>query len=173
MPRDRPDAAGCRVRGWCPGALRPMQSGDGLIVRLQADRRHCRCRDWQSGSPAGRANGATVRSTCPAEAICNCAASPSGTCPTLHDALAEAGLLDGSAAGEAVRNVVSSPLAGLDPAAVLDIRPIAKSLEQRLATDPRCTACLHKFGFAVDDGGLLGLAGVPADVRFVACPNGR
>ena len=24
-----------RIRGWCPGALRPMQSGDGLIVRLR------------------------------------------------------------------------------------------------------------------------------------------
>ena len=23
------------VRGWCPGALRPMESGDGLIVRLR------------------------------------------------------------------------------------------------------------------------------------------
>jgi hypothetical protein len=24
------------VKGWCPGALRPMESGDGLIVRLSA-----------------------------------------------------------------------------------------------------------------------------------------
>lgn len=23
------------VRGWCPGALRPMASGDGLVVRLR------------------------------------------------------------------------------------------------------------------------------------------
>src|SRR5258705_10374767 len=23
------------VKGWCPGALRPMQSGDGLIVRVR------------------------------------------------------------------------------------------------------------------------------------------
>ena len=33
-------------------------------------------------------------------------------------------MLDTSAAGEAVRNVISSPLSGLDPTAVLDIRPI-------------------------------------------------
>ena len=23
------------VKGWCPGALRPMQSGDGLVVRIR------------------------------------------------------------------------------------------------------------------------------------------
>src|ERR1700748_1935785 len=50
--------------------------------------------------------------------------------PALHDALAEAELLEDSETGEAARNVVCSPLAGLDPAAVLDVRPIAKSLEQ-------------------------------------------
>ena len=24
-----------KVQGWCPGALRPMQSGDGLVVRIR------------------------------------------------------------------------------------------------------------------------------------------
>ena len=24
-------------KGWCPGALRPMQSGDGLLLRVQAE----------------------------------------------------------------------------------------------------------------------------------------
>src|SRR5258707_15227657 len=28
-------AASIEVKGWCPGALRPMLSGDGLIVRLR------------------------------------------------------------------------------------------------------------------------------------------
>ena len=26
---------GAHRKGWCPGALRPMESGDGLIVRLK------------------------------------------------------------------------------------------------------------------------------------------
>ncbi len=43
-----------------------------------------------------------------------------------------------SAAGEAVRNVISSPLAGLDPGAVLDIRPIAA--RSRAAACRRCRA---------------------------------
>ena len=28
-------AAPFEVKGWCPGALKPMQSGDGLIVRVR------------------------------------------------------------------------------------------------------------------------------------------
>src|SRR5262249_2669212 len=27
--------AGVDVKGWCPGALRPMPSGDGLLVRIR------------------------------------------------------------------------------------------------------------------------------------------
>ena len=28
--------AAFQVQGWCPGALRPMMSGDGLVVRVRA-----------------------------------------------------------------------------------------------------------------------------------------
>jgi precorrin-3B synthase len=27
--------AAFEVKGWCPGALRPMESGDGLLVRIK------------------------------------------------------------------------------------------------------------------------------------------
>jgi precorrin-3B synthase len=155
------------VKGWCPGALRPMESGDGLIVRLKltggivdvslAERIARWSSQWGNGQIdlSSRSNlqlrGLTIQHL-----------------PKLHDGLADAELLDDNETGEAARNVISSPLAGLDPAAVLDIRPIVKSLEQRLVTDASLHTLPHKFGFAVDDGGLLGLAGVPADVLFVA-----
>jgi precorrin-3B synthase len=155
------------IRGWCPGALRPMESGDGLIVRLRISggildvalaaciARWSVC--WGNGQIdlSSRANlqlrGLSVRNV-----------------PALHDALAEWGLLDDSEAGEAVRNVVSSPLAGLDPTAVVDVRPIVRGLERRLVDDASLHALPGKFGFAIDDGGLLGLGDVPADVLFVA-----
>ncbi len=28
------------IKGWCPGALRPMQSGDGLVVRIRPRMAH-------------------------------------------------------------------------------------------------------------------------------------
>jgi precorrin-3B synthase len=157
------------VRGWCPGALRPMESGDGLIIRLRISlgvvdvalgQRIARWSNhWGNGQIdlSNRGNlqlrGLSARHL-----------------PDLHDALAECGLLESSAAGEAVRNVICSPLAGVDPGALLDVRPIARRLEQRLVG----TAALHglpgKFGFGIDDGGSLRLDDVAADVRFVAWP---
>jgi precorrin-3B synthase len=155
------------LRGWCPGALRPMESGDGLIVRLKvtggivdvllAERIAGWSSRWGNGLIDLSSRGNLQLRGLSFQHL-----------PALHEALTEAGLLDDSEAGEAARNVVSSPLAGLDPAAVLDARPIVKSLEQRLATDASLHILPGKFGFAVDDGGLLGLAAVPADVQFVA-----
>jgi precorrin-3B synthase len=157
------------VRGWCPGALRPMESGDGLIVRLRislgvvdialAGQIADWSRRWGNGQIdlTNRGN-LQLRGLAPRHL------------PDLHDALAEYGLLESSEAGEAVRNVMTSPLAGLDPAAELDVRPIARGLEQRLAGDASLHGLPGKFGFAIDDGGSLGLDDVAADVRFVARP---
>jgi precorrin-3B synthase len=155
------------VNGWCPGALRPMQSGDGLIVRLKisggiVDARLAAeiarwSQRWGNGQLdlTGRANlqlrGLSTQHLA-----------------GLRDAMADWHLLDRSAAGEAVRNVISSPLAGIDPTSVLDVRPIVVALEQRLASDSALHNLPGKFGFAIDDGGRLGLDGVPADVRFDA-----
>jgi precorrin-3B synthase len=155
------------IKGWCPGALRPMESGDGLIVRLKIS---CGVVDlalaehiagwsqrWGNGQIdlTNRANlqlrGVSVDSL-----------------PFLQDALAEQGLLDGNIGGEAVRNVISSPLAWLDPGAVLDVRPLVKALEDRLAGDAALHDLPAKFGFLIDGGGWLGLGDVRADVRFAA-----
>jgi precorrin-3B synthase len=156
------------IRGWCPGALRPMPAGDGLIVRLRlrcgildgrlAQKVAAWSRQWGNGQIdlSNRAN-LQLRGVSP------------GALPALQDALATAGLLDDSAAGEAVRNVIASPLAGIDPDAILDIRPVVARLGERLAGDPVLHVLPGKFGFAVDDGGRFGLDDVPADVWFTAC----
>jgi precorrin-3B synthase len=144
-----------------------MASGDGLIVRLRlssgivdvglAVQIAQWSRRWGTGEVdlSNRANlqlrGFSTRHL-----------------PDLHDALAAWDLLDRDPAGEAVRNVMSSPLAGLDPDQVADIRPIVRDLELRLTGDASLHALPGKFGFAVDDGGLLGLDEATTDVRFVA-----
>jgi precorrin-3B synthase len=30
-----PEIKGPEIKGWCPGALRPMESGDGWLVRIR------------------------------------------------------------------------------------------------------------------------------------------
>jgi precorrin-3B synthase len=155
------------VEGRCPGVLRPMRSGDGLIVRLKigggiVDTRLAgRIADWSRRW----GNGQIDLSSRGNLQLRGLAAQNLGG---LRDAVAEAGLLDPSAEGEAVRNVVSSPLSGLDPSAVLDVRPIAHALERRLSLDATLHALPAKFGFVIDDGGALGLDDVAADIRFKA-----
>jgi precorrin-3B synthase len=147
-----------------------MPSGDGLIVRLRVTGGILNAglaadiagwsRRWGNGQIdlTNRANlqlrGVSV-----------------GDLEALHRALAGAGLLDDDPLAEAVRNVIASPLAGLDPAAMLDIRPVVARLEERLARDTGLHALPAKFGFAIDDGGRFGLDEVAADVWFVAGPG--
>ncbi len=159
--------------GWCPGALRPMETGDGLLVRL-------------------RLTGG-ILSTRNAHAIAACAIRHGNglidlssranlqlrgvTVETLQDLISELedlGLLDPSADAEAVRNVVASPLAGLDPDAVLDVRPIVHALEAKLTTSSILHRLPGKFGFLIEDGGYLSLSRVHADIRFeaIATPHG-
>ena len=150
-------------RGWCPGALRPMAARDGLIVRLRptggilpaatARAIATHAERWGNG-----ALDLTARANLQLRGIAERAL------PELQAALSDLDLLDASAAGEAVRNVVASPLAGLG--ANPDIRPLVAALEARLATDPALHALPTKFGFLVDDGSTPSLASVEADVRF-------
>jgi precorrin-3B synthase len=91
---------------------------------------------------------------------------------SLWAALSEIGLLDASADAEAVRNVMVSPLAGLDPSEAADVRPLARELEEALSADPALWRLPGKFGFVTDGGGLLPLVGERADIRLTAVSNG-
>ena len=165
-------SAAIQHKGWCPGALRPMLSGDGWLVRL-------------------RISGGVVSATA-AGAIADCAKTygnglldlsaranlqlrgvQEASLPALVEALQAHGLIDESAEAEAVRNVLASPLAGLSPDAAFDIRPHVRALEQRLASDAALHGLPSKFGFIVDDGGGLSLSGVGADIRFLALHGQR
>lgn len=80
--------------------------------------------------------------------------------------LAEAGLLDGDSGLEAVRNVLLSPLAGLDPKASAQAAPLAQAIERGLAEDATFQALPAKFSFLIDAGGRLPLGDVAADIRI-------
>ena len=150
-------------KGWCPGALRPMAARDGLIVRLRPTGGILRAATaWAIAECAERWGSGALDLT--ARANLQLRGVAERTLPDLQAALRDLDLLDASADGEAVRNVVASPLAGLG--ANPDIRPLVVALEARLATDPALHALPTKFGFLVDDGGAPSLAGVEADVRF-------
>jgi precorrin-3B synthase len=161
-------AADAMRRGWCPGALRPMETGDGYLVRLRVTggilsahlaREIAQCAREFGNGLIDLSNRAHVQIRGVA----------SDRLDALTARLGALGLLDADPAGEAVRNVMASPLAGLDPAAALDIRPVTAALEDRLTRDTALHSLPGKFGFLIDDGGVIAsLAGVAADIRFDA-----
>lgn len=155
------------VKGWCPGALRPMQTGDGLIVRVRP-----RCGELSLsqvaalGAIAGRYGNGHIDLT--RRANLQIRGVEANDLPHVWEALSEASLIDAHADAEAVRNVMVSPLAGFDPSEIDDVRPIAAALETALAETAALWSLPGKFGFVVDGGGLLPLDGERADIRLKA-----
>jgi len=163
-------AALVEVKGWCPGALRPMPSGDGLIVRIRPF-----CGAFSLEQARGLADLArrlgnghidlTRRANLQLRGLVE------AHMPELQAALGRLGLIDPDAETEATRNLMVGPLAGLDPA-VRDIRPIACAIAEGLAADERLRALPAKFGLLVDGGGAVSIATERADIALLAVDAG-
>ncbi|MFN8924672.1 MAG: precorrin-3B synthase [Rhodospirillales bacterium] len=156
------------VKGWCPGALRPMETGDGLLVRVRIPGGRLDAPTARSLDEAARLFGnGTVEMT--RRANLQIRGVTRATLDPLLDRLDALALLEPNGAeAEAVRNVIGPPLAGVDPSAVADVRPAVAALERRLSEDPSLHALPGKFGVVVDDGGATPMTGVDGDVVFHA-----
>lgn len=84
----------------------------------------------------------------------------------LSDRLYTAGLLP-SLAHERVRNILASPLSGLDQESRYDVMPVAAALDQALCDRPGLADLPGRFLFALDDG-RGDLAELRADVTVRA-----
>jgi precorrin-3B synthase len=151
-------AAAFEVKGWCPGALRPMASGDGLLVRIRPW-----CGAFTLDQAAGLAGIAARlgngRLDLTRRANLQIRGLAAERLPALHEALGDLGLLDADARTEAARNIMVGPFAG--PAA----RMLARELSCHLDLDAP-----PKSGWLVD-GPPFTIVDQRADVAF--CLVGR
>lgn len=142
-----------------------MRSGDGLLVRVKPHGGVLELAQAEGLASLAQAHGngqidLTGRANLQLRGVSDATLEP------LLQGLARLGLLDPDPEAEAVRNIVASPLAGRDPGAAADIRPVVAALEERLATDPNCRRLPTKWSIVVDDGGALALNDVAADLRL-------
>lgn len=148
-----------QVKGWCPGAWRPMQSGDGLVLRIRA--RNGRLLPDQTRAIAALSrdlgNGLidlTSRANLQLRGL-----DAAG-----HDralaSLAALDLLDPTPEAEARRNVILSPFAPIGGAAWQAAEALATAL-----TAPDAPDLPAKFGFAVDSDPAV-LQDTPADIHL-------
>ncbi len=158
-------AAAFEVKGWCPGALRPMESGDGLLVRIKP---------WAGAFTPAQADGlASIAARLgngqidlTRRANLQIRGLSDEALPELHRALDRLGLLDPDAATEAARNVMVGPVAA--PA----VRALTGALTEAIAAERRLAALPPKFGWLVDGGGPLSIVDERADVALSASAEG-
>lgn len=87
--------------------------------------------------------------------------------------LLDAGLGPRHADADDVRNVLISPIAGRDPAAHLDTRPLAERLLTLLQDVPAFRDLSPKFAVQLDGGEALAMLDHPHDIWLSALPGGR
>jgi len=147
------------IKGWCPGALRPMLSGDGLVVRVRPYGGRLEAKQAAGiADLAGRYGNGLIDVTSRANLQIR-GVSDHGH-PHLLDGLARLGLLDQDPQTESRRNILVTPFWDARD----DTCSIAAELEGALAA--QALDLPTKFGFAVDDGKKRVLAGASADIRI-------
>ncbi|SEP49801.1 precorrin-3B synthase [Rhodospirillales bacterium URHD0017] len=155
------------VKGWCPGILRPMASGDGLIVRVRPRGGAFSLETAATlADLAARLGNGHIDLT--RRANLQLRGLTEDRLPELRAELATLGLLDPDTVTEAVRNVMVAPLAGLDPSQAFDVRPVARAIDDALTSDKRLHALPGKFGLLVDGGGAISIACERTDVGLAA-----
>jgi len=153
------------VKGWCPGAYRPMMSGDGLILRVRPR--------------LGRITPVQARGLCDvsqrfgngiidltSRANLQLRGVREDAHQTVLDALLALDLLDATPALESRRNIAITPFWRSGDINTL----LHDDLCARLGELPELPA---KMGYAIDAGAGPVLGDTPADIRFEIGTNGN
>ncbi len=147
------------IKGWCPSALRPMLSGDGLVVRLRP--RGGRLSAKQAAGIAElarRCGNGLIDLTGRANLQIRGVSEKSH--PLLIVGLDRLGLVDAELQSETQRNILVNPFWCGDD----DTPLLAAELEHALAKGS--LGLPEKFGFAIDCGEGRVLTQAQADIRI-------
>ncbi|HMO07788.1 MAG TPA: precorrin-3B synthase [Paracoccaceae bacterium] len=151
-----------QVQGWCPGALRPMMSGDGLVVRVRPQAGRLTQTQAAGVAAAARTHGNGLIDLSARGNVQLRGVSTASHSALIAD-LRALGLIDAYATDEARRNVLVTPFAD----AATDA--LAARLGAALARMPQLPG---KFGFVVDTGPAPVFAGIAGDIRFERAAGG-
>lgn len=149
-------------RGACPALSAPMQTGDGLLARLNPV-----AGGLQPTALIGLCRAAVRHGNGIMEVTQRGSIQVRGLTPESARSLAD----DVNALGVAVRTglpVETSPLAGLDPAETADPRPLAQAIRKAAESSGLSFRLAPKVSVIVDGGGRIDMDDLLADVRLTA-----
>lgn len=147
-------------RGACPSLAAPMQTGDGLLVRLRPAAPALTADDLLALAGLARETGnglieITARGNIQLRGLTG------ASVPRLAQGLAAAGIVPQT--GVAIE---TPALSGIDPSEIADATPMADALRAAIAAAGLTLA--PKLAIVVDGGGVLSLADMVADIRLDA-----
>ncbi|MGY6237617.1 precorrin-3B synthase [Burkholderia ambifaria] len=169
----------------CPGLVRVVAAADGGLCRIklpggQLDARQARAIAAAARSYGSGAIDATNRANLQlrgirdgagdalAGALLDAGLGPRASAADAADAADAAHDRAALAASDDVRNLMLSPLAGLDPAALLDSRALARPLLDMLTHEPRRGELSPKFSIQLDGGESVAALDHPHDIWLAA-----
>lgn len=151
------------IKGWCPGALRPMQSGDGLVVRIRPPLGRLTPAQATSIAQAAKTHGNGIIDLS-ARANLQLRGVTGASHPHLIDDLRAQGLIDPDIETESLRNLIVTPFRDAETTT------LAATLTAALARMPKLPG---KFGFGLDTGPRPVLTGASVDIRVERSADGR
>jgi len=154
------------IQGWCPGALRPMPSGDGWILRVRPPGGRLTPQQARDIARLSRTHGngtidLSARANIQLRGVTERSYAP------LIEGLDALGLIDENPEAEERRNIVVSPFWNAGDGSIELATELAHSL-----TAPNAPRLPAKFGFAIDCGPRPVLTDVSADVRLERSADG-
>lgn len=151
------------IKGWCPGALRPMPSGDGLVTRIRPPLGRLTPQQAEAIAKAAQAHGNGIIDLS-ARANLQLRGVTEASHPRLIDDLGAHGLIDRDVETESLRNLIVTPFRDAETTALAD------ALTAALTRMPKLPA---KFGFALDTGPRPVLTQASADIRVERAADGQ
>jgi precorrin-3B synthase len=148
-------------RGACPGLSAPMPTGDGLLVRLRPIGTIALAAFANLCAAARRHGNGVIEIT--SRGSIQVRGLSVASAPRFAAAVADLGI-----AAEDGVPICCNPLAGMDADEVLDATALAAELRQALMRTSLAAKLSGKVSVAIDGGGVLGLARLPADIRLHA-----
>jgi precorrin-3B synthase len=151
------------IKGWCPGALRPMQSGDGLVVRIRPPMGRLTPAQARAIAQAAETRGNGIIDLS-ARANLQLRGVTEASHPRLIEDLRAHTLIDPDIETESLRNLIITPFRNAETVS------LAAALTAALARMPKLPG---KFGFALDTGLCPVLTHASADIRVERSADGR
>jgi ferredoxin-nitrite reductase len=78
------------------------------------------------------------------------------------------GLVAANKAVDGIRNIMASPISGIDPTELIDVRPLVAAWDKYLIRSPELGVLSNKFSVGFDGGGSVSILDRPNDITLLA-----